>query len=54
MQPVKVGKSWRIKTEWGDYEGWYLTERQALIGIAKRLRERQKTTEVYHNGAERE
>ncbi len=44
MKPVKVGTSWRIQNEWGSFEGWYMTEAQALKGIAKRIRDRNQNT----------
>jgi hypothetical protein len=44
MTAVKVGTSWRIQTEWGTFEGWYMTQAQAIKGIEKRLRDRLKNT----------
>jgi hypothetical protein len=44
MTAVKVGSSWRIKTEWGGFEGWYMTKAQADKGIAKRIRQRTENT----------
>jgi len=36
---VKVGTSWRIKPPTGRLIKWYMTEKQALVGLAKLLRE---------------
>ena len=36
---VKVGSgSWRIKSPTGKLIKWYMTEKQALVGLAKLLR----------------
>jgi hypothetical protein len=38
-QAVKVDTSWRIQVDGSELVGWYMTERQAQAGIAKRIRE---------------
>lgn len=54
MEPVKVGTSWRIKTETGALEGWYMSHAQALKGIDKRLRDRVKNTTAAKSSVELE
>jgi hypothetical protein len=44
MEPVKIGTSWRIRNEWGTFEGWYMTKEQAERGIEKRIRDRFKSS----------